>query len=100
MARIPHWVDGAVHPGTSGRTGPVFNPATGKQTGEVDLASAEEVDRAVASAKQAAVGWRDASLSRRAAVLFAFRELLHEHASEVAEVITSEHGKVPGDARG
>jgi malonate-semialdehyde dehydrogenase (acetylating) / methylmalonate-semialdehyde dehydrogenase len=100
MARIPHWVDGAVRPGTSGRTGPVFNPATGEQTGEVDLASAEEVDRAVASAKQAAAPWRDASLSRRAAVLFAFRELLHEHASELAEIVTSEHGKVPGDARG
>jgi malonate-semialdehyde dehydrogenase (acetylating)/methylmalonate-semialdehyde dehydrogenase len=78
----------------------VFNPATGEQAGEVDLASAAEVDRAVASAAASAPSWREASLSRRAAVLFAFRELLLERADELAAVITSEHGKVLSDARG
>jgi malonate-semialdehyde dehydrogenase (acetylating)/methylmalonate-semialdehyde dehydrogenase len=100
VARISHWIDGAVSPGTSGRVGPVYNPATGEQTGEVDFASAVEVDRAVASAAEAAGPWREASLSRRAAVLFSFRELLHERADELAEVISREHGKVPADARG
>ena len=98
--RISHWVDGAPAEGTSGRVGPVFNPATGEQSGEVDLASAAEVDRAVASARSAAAQWRESSLSSRAAILFKFRELLHDRAGELAEIITSEHGKVLSDAMG
>jgi malonate-semialdehyde dehydrogenase (acetylating)/methylmalonate-semialdehyde dehydrogenase len=98
--RISHWIDGAVVAGTSGRTSPVFNPATGLQTADVDLASAAEVDRAVASAKAAAREWRTASLSRRSAVLFAFRELLAANADDLAKIITSEHGKVLADAAG
>ena len=78
----------------------MFNPATGLQTGEVDLASAAEVDAAVASAKAAAREWRSASLSRRTGVLFAFRELLHDSADELAKIITAEHGKVLSDAHG
>jgi len=78
----------------------VFNPATGQQTGTVDLAGAAEVDRAVASAKAAAADWRAASLSRRSSVLFAFRELLHRHQDELAAILTSEHGKVLSDAGG
>jgi len=98
--RISHWINGAVTAGTSGRTAPVFNPATGEQTGEVDLASVEEVDRAVASAKAAARTWREVSLSRRTEVLFAFRELLRQRAADLAAIITSEHGKVLSDAMG
>ena len=98
--RIPHWIDGKRVDGRSGRTGPVYNPATGLQTGEVDFASRGEVDEAVASAKVAAREWRSASLSTRAAVLFAFRELLHARADELAKIMTSEHGKVLGDAHG
>jgi malonate-semialdehyde dehydrogenase (acetylating)/methylmalonate-semialdehyde dehydrogenase len=98
--RIPHWIDGAPRTGSSGRTGPVFNPATGLQTGEVDLASAGEVAQAVASAKAAAQEWRASSLSRRAAVLFAFREILHNGADELAKIVTAEHGKVLADAHG
>ena len=100
MIRIAHWIGGAELAGSSGRVGPVFNPATGEQTGEVDLASAAEVDIAVASAKQAAGAWRESSLSRRSAVLFKFRELLAERAGDLAAVITSEHGKVLSDAAG
>jgi malonate-semialdehyde dehydrogenase (acetylating)/methylmalonate-semialdehyde dehydrogenase len=100
MIRIAHWIGGAEHAGTSGRVGPVFNPATGEQTGEVDLASAAEVDAAVAVAKEAGVAWRSASLSKRSAVLFKFRELLAERSGELAAVITSEHGKVLSDAAG
>jgi malonate-semialdehyde dehydrogenase (acetylating)/methylmalonate-semialdehyde dehydrogenase len=98
--RIPHWIDGRRTDGTSGRTGPVYNPATGLQTGEVDLASRDEVDRAVAGAKAAAKEWRTSSLSTRAAILFAFRELLHDRADELAKIITAEHGKVLNDAHG
>src|SRR5664279_2188865 len=87
--RISHWIDGTVVAGTSGRTGPVFNPATGP-----------EAAAAVASAKIAAVEWRSASLSRRSGVLFAFRQLLHDNADELAKIITSEHGKVLSAAPG
>jgi malonate-semialdehyde dehydrogenase (acetylating)/methylmalonate-semialdehyde dehydrogenase len=100
MERISHWIDGALVAGTSGRTGPVFNPATGEQRAEVDLASAAEVDAAVRSATRAAAQWRLASLSRRTAVLFAFRELLRQRTDELAAIVTSEHGKVPADAAG
>ncbi|XVX21977.1 CoA-acylating methylmalonate-semialdehyde dehydrogenase [Actinomycetota bacterium] len=97
---ISHWIDGAPAPSTSGRTAPVFNPATGQQTAEVALASVEEVDAAVASAVGAAAEWGTASLSKRAAVLFAFRELLHQRTDELAAIITAEHGKVLADAAG
>ncbi len=100
IERIAHWIGGALTAGKSGRTGPVYNPATGLQTAEVDLASTAEVATAVASAAKAAREWRHASLSRRAAVLFAFRELLHAHSDELAALVTFEHGKVLGDAAG
>ncbi|MCW2524896.1 MAG: methylmalonate-semialdehyde dehydrogenase, partial [Frankiales bacterium] len=97
---ISHWIDGAPTPGASGRTSPVHNPATGEITGLVQLASIQEVGLAVASAKQAGSQWRHASLSRRSAVLFAFRELLHARTDELARIITAEHGKVVSDAVG
>jgi malonate-semialdehyde dehydrogenase (acetylating)/methylmalonate-semialdehyde dehydrogenase len=98
--QIGHWIDGRRTAGTSGRTAAVHNPATGAHTGDVALASTAEVAAAVASAVTAARAWRSASLSRRAAVLFAFRELLHGHADELSAAVTAEHGKVLGDAGG
>ncbi len=98
--RIPHWIDGQRTPGTSGRTSPVFNPATGEQTGEVELAGADDLKQAVASAATAAKQWRSASLSKRSGVLFAFRELLHARSDELAAIVTAEHGKVLADAAG
>ncbi|GAA0502759.1 methylmalonate-semialdehyde dehydrogenase (acylating) [Paractinoplanes deccanensis] len=100
MIRIAHWIGGAERAGTSGRVGPVHNPATGEQTAEVDLASTAEIAEAVAVAKEAAKAWREASLSKRSAVLFKFRELLAAHAGDLAAIITSEHGKVLSDAAG
>ena len=100
MTRISHWIGGAETAGASGRVGPVYNPATGEQIAEVDLASAAEVANAVAVARKAAVAWRSASLSKRAAVLFKFRELLAERSGDLAEIITREHGKVLSDAAG
>jgi malonate-semialdehyde dehydrogenase (acetylating)/methylmalonate-semialdehyde dehydrogenase len=98
--RITHWTNGSATPGTSGRSGPVFNPATGEQTGEVDLASREELDAVVRQATEAAHDWRATSLARRTAVVFRFRELLAASADELAAIITSEHGKVLSDAKG
>ncbi|WP_218160278.1 CoA-acylating methylmalonate-semialdehyde dehydrogenase [Amycolatopsis marina] len=98
--RIAHWIDGRETPGHSGRTSPVFNPATGRQTAQVDLASKDEIDAAVAKAAEAAKQWRHASLSKRSAVLFKFRELLHDRADDLAAIVTAEHGKVLADAAG
>ncbi|MDA8291469.1 MAG: CoA-acylating methylmalonate-semialdehyde dehydrogenase [Actinomycetota bacterium] len=101
MARtIHHYVGGAHVPGTSGRTSPVYDPSTGEVQAEVDLASAEEVDAAVAVAADAHREWRSVSLSRRTDVMFAFRQLLHEHRAELAALVSSEHGKVESDAAG
>jgi len=97
---IDHWVSGGRTPGSSGRTSPVYNPATGQVTAQVPLASAAEVDAAVKTAVAAAQEWRNASLSKRAAVLFSFRELLHARTDELAAIVTAEHGKVLSDAAG
>jgi malonate-semialdehyde dehydrogenase (acetylating)/methylmalonate-semialdehyde dehydrogenase len=96
--RVTHWIgDQQVD---SDRPGEVFDPATGEVTRTVAMASAAEVDLAVRTAAQAWPGWRDTSLAVRSRVLFAFRQLLHERIDELAEVITSEHGKVRADAAG
>ncbi len=97
---IVHWIDGRRVRGTSGRTGPVFDPATGRQTGEVAFASAEEVDLAVAAAARAYPAWREVSLGRRAELFFRVRELLHARRDELARILTAEHGKVLSDALG
>jgi malonate-semialdehyde dehydrogenase (acetylating)/methylmalonate-semialdehyde dehydrogenase len=100
VARITHWIDGKAVPGESGRSGPVYNPATGRQTGAVDFATAEEVDRAVQSAKKAFQSWRTVSIARRAELFFAIRELLHARREDIARLLTAEHGKVLSDAMG
>src|SRR5712691_2423394 len=100
VKRISHWIGGRSVAGESGRSGPVYNPATGRQTGEVDFASAEEVDRAVQAAKAAFVAWRHVSLAKRAELFFRIRELLHERREDVAKLLTQEHGKVLSDAIG
>src|SRR4051794_340265 len=97
---INHWISGSSYQGRSGRTGPVFNPATGAQAGAVDFASAEDVDAAVQAARQAAPAWRALSIAKRAEILFAVRELVHERREEIAKILTSEHGKVLSDAVG
>ena len=100
VARISHWIDGQRVEGESGRSGPVFNPALGVQTGEVDFASAEEIDAAVQAAKRAFESWRTVSLSRRTELFFRIRKLLDEHREDIAKFLTAEHGKVLSDAKG
>lgn len=98
--RITHWIDGKAWSGTAERTGEVFNPATGVQTGVVDFASTAVMDEAVAIAKKAGAEWAATSLTKRVSVLFAFRELLNARKEELAAIITAEHGKVLSDALG
>jgi malonate-semialdehyde dehydrogenase (acetylating)/methylmalonate-semialdehyde dehydrogenase len=97
---INHWIGGKPVPGQSGRGGPVYNPATGRQTGAVDFASVEEVAQAIAVAKAAFPAWRATSLSRRAEIFFRIRALFHEHREDIARILTAEHGKVLSDALG
>jgi malonate-semialdehyde dehydrogenase (acetylating) / methylmalonate-semialdehyde dehydrogenase len=97
---INHWISGSPYAGQSGRTGQVFNPATGEQSGAVDFATVEEVDKAVQAAKQAFPAWRAMSLAKRAELFFAIRELFHEQREEIAKFLTREHGKVLSDALG
>jgi malonate-semialdehyde dehydrogenase (acetylating)/methylmalonate-semialdehyde dehydrogenase len=97
---IGHWIGGEGVGGTSGRTGPVYNPASGEQTGEVQLASPEEIDRAVASAKAAFSSWRSMSLSKRADLFFRIYDLFDRHREDLARLLTAEHGKVLSDAHG
>jgi malonate-semialdehyde dehydrogenase (acetylating)/methylmalonate-semialdehyde dehydrogenase len=98
--RVNHWIDGERCPGESGRRGPVYDPATGRLARQVDFASVQEVDRAVAAAKQAFPVWRATSLSKRTEILFRIRNLVEQHRHELAALLTSEHGKVPSDALG
>ena len=100
MEAIEHLVDGQTLTGESGRSGPVFNPATGEQTAEVRLASVEAVDAAVASAEAAFVEWRHTSLAARTRLMHSVRNLVEANASEIAARLTAEHGKVHSDALG
>ena len=100
VTRIAHWIDGQRVEGTSGRSGPVYNPATGEQSGEVDFASVEEIDAAVKAAKRAFQSWRTVSLSRRTELFFRIRQLVRDHADDLARLLTLEHGKVLSDAKG
>src|SRR6187431_899236 len=100
MNQISHWIDGKVSEGTSGREGAVYNPATGEQASTVDFASVDEVDAVVAAARAAFPAWRATSLSRRAEVMFRFRELVAANRKEIASLLTAEHGKVLSDALG
>ena len=100
MTAIPHWINNKAFPGSGGATSPVTNPATGTVTGDVALATVEDA-RAVIDAAAAAFGaWRDTSLAKRTQILFNFRELLNARKGELAQIITSEHGKVVSDALG
>jgi malonate-semialdehyde dehydrogenase (acetylating)/methylmalonate-semialdehyde dehydrogenase len=100
LRTIGHWIGGEGIRGESGRTGPVYNPATGEQTAEVTFASVEEIDRAVGVASEAYATWRHWSLSKRAELFFRIYQLLDEHRDELARLLTAEHGKVLSDAHG
>ena len=97
---VSHFVGGKAFTGASSRTGEVYDPALGVVTKHVALASTADVSDAVAVAKAAFPAWRDLSLARRQSIMFRFRELLEARKVELAEIITSEHGKVLSDALG
>jgi malonate-semialdehyde dehydrogenase (acetylating)/methylmalonate-semialdehyde dehydrogenase len=97
---VQHFINGETLVSSSGRVGPVFDPALGEQTKSVALADAGEVDAAVAAASAAFPAWRDMSITKRQQIIFAFRELLNARKDELAQILTSEHGKVLTDSAG
>jgi len=97
---ISHWFNGAEVRGTSPRTSDVFNPASGRVTARVPLATPDEVNAAVAAATAAFPAWAATPPLKRARVMFKFKELIESHHDALAEIITSEHGKVFSDAKG
>ena len=100
LKTIQHRISGRATPGASTRTAPIWDPATGRQQAEVLLAEREDVDEAVRAARSAFESWGDVSLTRRARVMFAFRDLVERHLDELARIVSSEHGKVFDDAKG
>ena len=100
MTQFQHYIDGKRIPGTVERSTDVFDPAVGTVAGRVPLASAEEVDRAVNAARTAFPHWSSMTPLHRARMLYRFKSLLEEHATELASLISREHGKTHGDALG
>ncbi|MEP3946328.1 CoA-acylating methylmalonate-semialdehyde dehydrogenase [Ascidiaceihabitans sp.] len=97
---IGHYINGKSYAGANAAAQAVFNPATGAQTGIVDLAQVEDVDTAVAAAQSAFPAWADMPPIRRARLMNRFLNLLNENKDDLARAITLEHGKVFTDARG
>ena len=100
MEKIHHWIDGKLTPGKSGRSGEVYNPATGEVVAEVDFASKEEIDQVVKVAKEAFAEWREVPVARRSEILFRYRELVDRHKEDIAKLLTKENGKVLSDSMG
>lgn len=100
MELVRHWIDNQHYDAVPERRGEVYNPATGLVRAEVALASVAEVDVAVASAAAAFPGWRDTPVTRRAKIMFKFRDLVEKYTDDLAKLLTAEHGKTLDDARG
>lgn len=100
MRLIGHFIDGASQPGTSGRTGDVYDPSTGQVQARVTLGTAAELDRAVQVAVRAQASWAQVNPQRRARVMFAFKQILEREMEPLARLLSSEHGKTIADAKG
>ena len=100
ISELRHWINGLATPGTSSRFADVYHPSSGCIQSRVPLATADEVDVAVAAATAAFPDWSVQPPLRRARVLFRFREIFERRLDEVAALINREHGKVFSDARG
>lgn len=100
LPTVHHWIAGKLFEAPAGNFAPVYDPALGVETKRVAIASAGEVNLAISTAKIAFESWKNVSQAKRQEILFKFRELLNARKGELAEIITSEHGKVLSDALG
>ena len=97
---INHWIDGGFQPSASDRFGNIYNPATGAVIAKLPMGGASDLETAVKSAKHAFHSWSTTSITKRAKLMFKFKELLELHRDELVEIISLEHGKVIPDAAG
>ena len=97
---VPLYIGGERVTSTSDRWRDVINPATQEVVARVPYATKEEVDRAVANAKETFRTWRNTSLTARMRIMLKFQQLLRENTTRIAEVVTREHGKTLPDAEG
>ncbi|MEN3793727.1 CoA-acylating methylmalonate-semialdehyde dehydrogenase [Fulvimarina sp. MAC3] len=100
METIGHFIDGERVAGTSGQTADVYNPATGQVTKTLALAGADDLQRAVDAAKAAQPAWAATNPQRRARVFMKYVQLLNDNMQELAELLSSEHGKTVEDSKG
>jgi len=100
MRQIDHLIAGGAGGGAGGRSGDVFDPNSGTVQAKVAFGTSAELERAVAAAKTVQPGWAAMNPQRRARVMFRYKELIEDHLQELAELLSSEHGKVIDDARG
>jgi malonate-semialdehyde dehydrogenase (acetylating)/methylmalonate-semialdehyde dehydrogenase len=100
MRQIDHLIVGGTGSGAGGRKGDVFDPNSGAVQAQVAFGGKAELDRAVEAAKKVQPGWAAVNPQRRARVMFRYKELIEDHIQELAELLSSEHGKVIDDARG
>jgi malonate-semialdehyde dehydrogenase (acetylating)/methylmalonate-semialdehyde dehydrogenase len=100
MRDIGHFVNGQTLTGSSGRFGDVFNPNTGEVQARVQFATDVELDAAVQVAAKAQIGWAATNPQRRARVMFEFKRLIERDMNVLAEILSSEHGKVIADSKG
>ncbi len=97
---LKHFVNGTEMASANGRQGDIYNPATGQVQKKVAFASKADVEKAISAAEEAFPAWAATPPVVRAKILFKFKQLLDENADKIAEILTSEHGKVLNDARG
>ncbi len=100
LRTIQHFIGGQFEAGTSGRFGDVFDPNTGRVQARVTLANQGDLARAIESSKQAQVMWAALNPQRRARVMFEFKRLIERDMQSLAELLSSEHGKVVADSKG
>src|SRR5260370_24837760 len=93
LPTVSHWIGGRPVPGSESRAGNIFNPTTGAIAARVPFASDEQVNAAVAAAREAYRGWAATPAPRRARVMFRFKELVENAADEVARLTARGHGK-------
>lgn len=97
---VPLLIDGQFVTSTSREGREVINPATQEVLARVPFATTEEVQRAVASAKAAFATWRKTPIGARARIFLRYQQLIREHMSELAALLTAEQGKTLADAEG
>ena len=100
MRNVNHFVSGGSWSGSSSRSCDIFNPATGEVSGQATMASKDDVDHVVNTALKALPDWASTPAAKRVQVMFEFRSLIKKHADELAEILSSEHGKTIADAHG